>query len=156
MFSVIWEKKYRKIYAAHYEFSPEVTLWIDKCHSFRRLVRERQGKGGNSGNLRRFSKRCGIPDPMSYSTHQLVMQYKICKSRSKCLMATSPWMRKVFLSSKLDEALANSKEEEAKAIRSILKGEVCHKSWANINRSMGKQELLPQRQWKSSGPGGKQ
>ena len=33
------EKKCRKFYANHYEFSPTVKKWLDRCHSYRALMR---------------------------------------------------------------------------------------------------------------------
>ena len=33
------EKKCQKFYANHYEFSPTVKKWLDRCHSYRALIR---------------------------------------------------------------------------------------------------------------------
>ena len=33
------EKKCRKFYANHYDFSPTVKLWLDRCHSYRALIK---------------------------------------------------------------------------------------------------------------------
>ena len=33
------ERKCRKICAAHYEFSPVIKEWLDRCHAFRQLIR---------------------------------------------------------------------------------------------------------------------
>ena len=88
------EKECRKLYAGHYEFSPDIQIWISQCHAFRQLIQERQGKCKNRSNLKRLAKRCNIPDPMSYYTQELVAQYRLYRSRSKSIMASSPWMRK--------------------------------------------------------------
>ena len=32
------EKHCRKMYANHYQFSPPVKLWLDRCHSYRALI----------------------------------------------------------------------------------------------------------------------
>ena len=32
------EKKCRKLYFNHYNFSPTVKLWLDRCHSYRALI----------------------------------------------------------------------------------------------------------------------
>ena len=98
------EKECSKLYAGHYEFSPDIQIWISQCHAFQQLIRERQVKCKNRGNLKHLAKRCNIPDPMSYSIQELVSQYRLCRSRSKSLMASSPWMRKQFLSTKLEDA----------------------------------------------------
>ena len=32
------EKKCRKVYACHHDFSPEVKGWLDRCHAYRQLI----------------------------------------------------------------------------------------------------------------------
>ena len=59
------EKKCRKLNAGHYEFSPEVKEWLDRCQAFRALLRLKSGKKvRNEGNVKRFALRCGIPNLM--------------------------------------------------------------------------------------------
>ena len=73
---MIWaEKKCRKIYFNHYKFSPTVKLWLDRCHSYRALIRLtnklkelsttnlKQVKDANPANIYRAAERCGINDP---------------------------------------------------------------------------------------------
>ena len=36
------EKKCRKLYAAHYEFSPQVKCWLDRCHAYENLIKLRR------------------------------------------------------------------------------------------------------------------
>ena len=38
------EKKCRKLNAGHYEFSPQVKEWLDRCHAFCALLRLKSGK----------------------------------------------------------------------------------------------------------------
>ena len=38
------ENKCRKLNAGHYEFSPQVKEWLDRCHAFRALLRLKSGK----------------------------------------------------------------------------------------------------------------
>ena len=52
-------------------------------------------------------------------------------------MASFPWMRNQFLSTKLEDALANNKDEEVKAIKNILRGEAQQKTWAGIKIGLG-------------------
>ena len=33
------KKDCRKLYANHYDFSPDVKLWLDKCHSYQALIK---------------------------------------------------------------------------------------------------------------------
>ena len=52
-------------------------------------------------------------------------------------MASFPWMRNQFLSTKLEDALSNDKDEEAKAINNILRREAQRKTWAGIKICLG-------------------
>ena len=55
------ERKCRNICAIHYEFSPVIKEWLDRCHAFRQLLRLKLGKTvGNSANIKRFACRCGL------------------------------------------------------------------------------------------------
>ena len=68
------EKNCRKLYAGHYDFSPAIKLWLDKCHSYRALIRLRMKmdklgtndpkkvRNGNPSNIYRAAWRCGIQD----------------------------------------------------------------------------------------------
>ena len=43
------EKKCRKLYTRHYEFSPPIKRWLDRCHAYRALIRlERKFKEAGS------------------------------------------------------------------------------------------------------------
>ena len=47
------EKKCRKLYSNHYEFSPTVKLWLDRCHLYQALIRSTNKlKELNTKNLR--------------------------------------------------------------------------------------------------------
>jgi len=73
------EKKYRKLYAAHYEFSPQVKCWLDRCHAYKNLIKlERKRieldlscatkvKTMNVGNIKRTAWRNGIRNPLDLS-----------------------------------------------------------------------------------------
>ena len=140
------EKKCRKFYANHYEFSPTVKKWLDRCHSYRALIRlqlkmEECGTSnvrllgeGNPANIYRAAWRCGIDDPKSLEKEELYFRYKECRERTKELMANSAWMRKQFMSAKLSEAVEKNKTEEAKRIKEVLKSEAHRKEWMGIHR----------------------
>ena len=38
------EKNCCKLYAAHYEFSPAVKCWLDRCHAYQGLIRLEQAR----------------------------------------------------------------------------------------------------------------
>ena len=128
------EKGCQKLYANHYEFSPPVKLWLDRCHSYRALIRlnmEMRDKktrnpkklSKNVSNIYRAARRCGIKDALSLNPKELYIRYNECKAHTKSLMIESPWMRKKFLMDMLSGAIDKDKTKEAKRIREIIKRE---------------------------------
>ena len=129
------EKRCRKLNTGHYEFSPEVKEWLDRCHALRALLRLKTGKKvRNKGNVKRFARRCGIANPEGHSAAELAIMYKECKTKTKKLMAESPWMRKEFLTSLLQEAMDEEKTAEATRVKEILRNEAQKKVWSGIKR----------------------
>ena len=142
------EKKCRKFYANHYEFSPTVKKWLDRCHAYRALIKlklkmeelqtsnVRKLKDGNAANIYRAARRCDIADPKLLEKEELYVRYRECREKSKEMMASSPWMRKQFMSAKLAEAVDQNKEDDARRIKEVLRAEAHRKEWTGIHRVM--------------------
>ena len=61
------EKKCHELHKAHYEFSPKIKWWLDRCHAFRQLLMiQTRKKVRNHGNIKRFARRCRIDNPMQH------------------------------------------------------------------------------------------
>ena len=87
----------------------------------------------NHGNIKKFAWWCGIDNPLQHSVKYLVELYKRCKVSTKKLMAESPWMRKKFLLSQLQEAMKDERVDEATTLKEILRDEAQKKVWAFIH-----------------------
>ena len=134
----ISEQKCRNICAAHYEFSPVIKEWLDRCHAFRQLLRLRLDiKVGNSANIKQFARRCGLQQEIRLPTETLYKRYTECKEHTKRYMVDSPWMRKQFLTDKLLAAIEGDRVEEAKRVKDMLRNEAQKKEWGGIKRTMG-------------------
>ena len=73
------EKRCHKLNAGHYEFSPQVKEWLDRCHVFifRALLWLKTGKKvRNRENVKRFARKYGIINPMQHSESKLATIYK--------------------------------------------------------------------------------
>ena len=101
------EKNCRKMYSNHYQYSPPVKAWLDRCHSYRALIQMKvkmKKKGTinpkkinmNVSNILRAAERCGINNGWVLSLDDLYVRYKTCKEHTKSLMAESPAFRKIF------------------------------------------------------------
>ena len=84
---------------------------------------EKLGRECNGGNVKRTAKRCGIANPLSFTKKELWEMHYECKRKCKKLLAESPWLRKMFLSQKLQSALDEGKDQEANEIKAIIRGE---------------------------------
>ena len=126
------ERGCRKIYTAHFEFSPEVQLWIDKCHLLKWILDMHRGKNVNRGNMRRFAKKLRMFHCIHLPVSELVELFLATKAKTKEYMATSPFLRKQYLHQRLNDAIANGKDEEAKRIQATLLAEEQRKVWRNI------------------------
>ena len=64
--------------------------------------------------------------------------YYECKKKCKKLLAESPWLRKLFLSQKLQSAINEGRDQEANEIKAIMRGENQRRTWRSINQGLGK------------------
>lgn len=129
------EKGCRKLRAQHYDFSPEVRTWIDRCHAYKQLIGYHTApQNMNVGNMKRFARRCGIPDPLSLQLSQLVVDYKACRAELKLHMAKSGWLRQQYLTSRLQEEIGKKNQENADRLQEILRNEAQKKVWRGIHR----------------------
>ena len=137
------EKGCRKLYAQHYDFSPQVKRWLDRCHAYRALIRlqnEMKDKGTrdpkklnkNVANIYRSAFRCGIEDARALELPELHVRYAQCREHAKGFMVESKAFRKAFLTEKMKEYMDNNKTTEATRIRNMLRGEANKKEWQVI------------------------
>ena len=87
------EKKCRKLYTKHYEFSPPIKRLMDRCHVYRDLIRlnkkflEAKSRkpwavNMNVSNVYRAAERCGIKEPKELRLAQLYPLYNECRAGS--------------------------------------------------------------------------
>ena len=60
------------------------------------------------------------------------------KKKCRELLTDSPWMRKQFLSCRLQTAIDEGREQEANKIKAIIRGENQRCTWRGINQVLGK------------------
>ena len=87
----------------------------------------------NIANMKRFARRCGIPNPMELTSSQVVTDYKECKEQRR-LLGESPWLRKQYLTSKLQQAINAKHKENATRLQEMLRNEAQKKEWDHIHR----------------------
>ena len=110
----------------------------EKSRTIRAIIHVKLGREYNIGNVKRTAKRCGINNPMSFTRPELWEKYYECKRKCKKLLAESPWLRKLFLSQKLQTALDEERTQEANKIKAIIRGETQQRTWRGIDQGLGK------------------
>jgi hypothetical protein len=70
----IWihaKKHCRKILRPDDDFSPTIQMWYDRIHAYLQLIRMKEGKTHNTGNILRFTCRQHIDNPKKLTTEEL-------------------------------------------------------------------------------------
>ncbi len=65
------EKKCRKILHPDRDYSPTVKMWYDRIHAYLQLIRMKEGKTKNVGDIIRFAIRVNIQDPGKLTMEEL-------------------------------------------------------------------------------------
>jgi hypothetical protein len=60
------EKRCRKIFRPECNYSPTIQMWYDRIHAYLQLIRMKEGKTRNTGNILRFARKQHIETRRSY------------------------------------------------------------------------------------------
>jgi hypothetical protein len=60
-------------------FSPKASIWIRQVQVYYSLLRYHKRRVNNWGNLKRATRRCNIPNPLSLTIAEIYGQLKECK-----------------------------------------------------------------------------
>ncbi len=102
------EKKCRKILQPESNFSPTVQMWYDRIHAYLQLIRMKEGKTKNTGNILRFARRQhDINAPEELSLEELKDGLQFVQIRKTDLRKQAKGLRKVHL----QDCLINAQEK---------------------------------------------
>jgi hypothetical protein len=65
------KKHCRKILRPNDDFSPTIQMWYDKINAYLQLIRMKEGKMHNTGNILQFACRQHIANPEKLTTEEL-------------------------------------------------------------------------------------
>lgn len=77
------EKKCRKILRPDSDYSPTIQMWYDRIHAYLQLIRMKEGKTKNTGNIIRFAMRTNIQDPTALTMEELKDGLRYCQIRKR-------------------------------------------------------------------------
>jgi hypothetical protein len=72
------EKKCRKILRPDSNYSPTIQMWYDRIHAYLQLIRMKERKTKNTGNIIRFAMRTNIQDPTALTMEELEDGLRYC------------------------------------------------------------------------------
>jgi len=75
------EKKCRKILRPDSDYSPTVQMWYNRIHAYLLLIRLREGKAKNVGNVICFAVRTSIQTPNKLTMEELKDGLRYCQIR---------------------------------------------------------------------------
>jgi hypothetical protein len=75
------EKKCRKVLQPECNYSPMAQMWYDRIHAYLQLIRMKEGKTKNNGNIVRFTARTHIQDPGNLTMEELKDRLWFCRIR---------------------------------------------------------------------------
>ncbi len=91
------EKKFRKILRPDDDFSPTIQMWYNRIHAYLQLIRLKEGKTENMGNILRFAHRQHINDPKGLMMEEPRDGLQLTRIRRADLRKQAKGLRKVHL-----------------------------------------------------------
>jgi hypothetical protein len=91
------EKKCRKILRPDSDYSPTVQMWYDRMHAYLQMIRLKEGKAKNVGNIIRFAARTSIQTPDKLTMEELKDGLRYFRIRKAELRNQAKGLRKVHL-----------------------------------------------------------
>jgi hypothetical protein len=85
-------------------YSPTIQMWYDRIHAYLQLIRMKEGKTKNTGNIIRFAMRTNIQDPTALTMEELKDGLRYCQIRKGELRQQAKGLRKVHLQNRLIDA----------------------------------------------------
>jgi hypothetical protein len=135
----IWqyaEKKCQKILRPDSNFSPTIQMWYDRIHAYLQLIRLKEGKVHNVGNIMRFAKRKHIENPEALLLEELKDGLRFARIRKLVLRKQAKGLQKVHLRARLIDAQEKHDNIQANKIKQKIHQEESKRMWYLIKRTI--------------------
>lgn len=126
----------RRILKPHSPFSLPIKYWYDRIHTFRNLIRLREGLHPGMGKSRilRAARRLHIPDASNLSIDDCKEGIRLALLQQREVRKNDVLHRSNHLRNCLQAALDKADEERAQAVRNRMRNERDRSMWRRINR----------------------
>ncbi len=128
------EKNCHKNLRPQSDFSPAIQMWYERIHAYFQLIRLREGKVSNAGNIVRFTKRKHIKWPEELTMEELNNRLQFCRIQKAELRKQAKGLRKIHLQDCLLDMQAKRQNKQAKVIKQMLHREESKLMWYLMKR----------------------
>merc|ERR1712197_219844 len=129
------EANCRLLRTGPYDFSPTIKYYVERCWVLKRLIRYKRRRKGNKANIKRAMQRtCNIDRPFGIRLRELHRMLGEAKEEARHHILESPALRSRYLTTKLEEAIEESREADAAWIAAMIRAERERQEWGGIRR----------------------
>ena len=114
------------------EFSPIVSLWLNRLRIYRHIRRFKLGAVPDPRNLFRACTRARLPQPREIKMEELDAREAVCINHLKTLKEQAPVLRRQHLQERLINAQKKEDDDAIRQIVRILQRESKQKEWRSI------------------------
>ncbi len=111
------KKRCRKILRPECDHSPTIQMWYDRIHAYLQLIRMKEGKTRNTGNILRFARKQHIENPEELSLGELKDGLQFARIRKANLRKQAKGLQKGHLRDCLLDAQGKKQHKRATAIK---------------------------------------
>jgi hypothetical protein len=130
------EKGCRKILRPESNFSPTVKMWYDRIQAYLQLIRMKEGKIKNTGNILRFACRQHINAPEELTLEELKDELQFARIRKADLRKQAKGLRQVHLRDCLIDTQEKKQHKQAAAIKQKCQREESKRMWFLIKQTV--------------------
>ena len=130
------EKSCRKIMRPDSNYSLTIQMWYDRIHTHLQLIRLKEGKAKNRGNVIRFAICTKIQDPNKLTMEELHDGLCYCRIQKAELRKQAKGLRKVHLRDSLIDAQTKRQHNCARDIKQTINQEESKQMWYLIKRTV--------------------
>jgi hypothetical protein len=130
------KKGCRKILRPESDISPTVKMWYDRIHAYLQLIRMKEGKTKNTGNILRFACRQHINAPVELTLEELKDGLQFARIRKADLRKQAKGLWRVCLRNWLIDAQEKKQHKQAAAIKQKCQREESKRMWFFIKQTV--------------------
>jgi hypothetical protein len=114
------ERNCRPIKSGVIPFLPESAVWIERTQVYRLLLRHREGRIRNVGNLKRKAWKVNINDAMRIPVDEIQRRIDFCEQQNEYFKRHGKYHRRQHLKRRLQEARDRENDKAEKQILAII------------------------------------